>query len=100
MNWYKTAKSIVLYRGEASFNKGGKYWTTDKEWARQFTQSGLDSEVKSIRLPSEVIFRNDPLPSAVNADELDGVEQIAKKKGFRAFWVDEGHGEPSSVYII
>lgn len=100
MKIFKIAKSIRLYRGESQYNKGGHYWTTDKEWARQFTQSGRPSEVRSMTFPVEMIFRNDPLPFATNATELDTTEQLALEKGFNAFWVNEGSGQPESVYII
>ncbi|MFA7219245.1 MAG: hypothetical protein WC119_01915 [Synergistaceae bacterium] len=100
MKIYRTAKSIRLYRGESQYNKGGKYWTTDKEWAMQFTQSGLPSQVKSIILPDERIFRDNPVPSAVNAEELDKTEERALSEGFDAFWVNEGVGQPESVYMM
>lgn len=100
MKIFKISKSIRLYRGVNQYNKDGRYWTTDKEWAIQFTQSGLPSEIRSMTYPSEMIFRNDPLPNAVNAGELDKTEELARENGFKAFWVNEGVGEPESVYII
>src|ERR1700722_9626996 len=36
----------ALHRGESSNNKGGNFWTHDKEFARNFTQSGQDHEIK------------------------------------------------------
>lgn len=103
MNWYKMykiAKSIKLYRGESVYNKDGHYYTTDREWARQFTQSGLDREIKMISVPEDIIYRKDPLPSAVNESEFDIALAEAKENGFKAFWVNEGDGEPNSVYFI
>jgi hypothetical protein len=38
-------KVLTIYRGEYSGNKHGKFWTQDFEFAKQFTQSGLDKEV-------------------------------------------------------
>ena len=100
MKIWKIAQTISLYRGESQYNKGGKYWTTDKEWAMQFTLSGLSSHVKSMTFPSERIFKDIPLPSATNAEQLDATEVLAISQGFPAFWVDEGDGQPESVYMI
>ena len=51
MNWYKKAsKEITLYRGEHSTNKNGHYYSLDKEFARQFTQSGQDKEIITRRI--------------------------------------------------
>lgn len=96
----KLAKSIRLYRGKSQYNKGGKYWTPNKEWAMQFTQSGLPSQVESRTFPVERIFINNPLPSAINAEELDATEELAVENGYSAFWVNEGMDQPESVYII
>lgn len=96
----KTAKVIKLYRGESSYNKGGKFYTTDREWARQFTQSGLESEIKTIKFPDEYIYKSNPLPEATNEEQFDNAMEEARKNGFRAMWVNEGIGEPNSVYFI
>jgi GNAT superfamily N-acetyltransferase len=95
-----TSKMITLYRGVNVGNSNGKYWTTDKEWARQFTQYGQDSEIKTMSYPENRIFRNNPLPSAVSEQDLNTTEQLARKQGFAAFWVDEGPNEPNSVYVM
>lgn len=100
MKIWKIAKSIHLYRGESVHNKNGHYWTTDKEWARQFTQSGLDTEIKSILFPFENILRIDPLPEAVNAEDIDRAIRTTKRQRYKAFWVHEGMGQPESVYIL
>lgn len=47
--------TILIYRGESVHNKaggplGGKFFSTDREWARQFTQTGRDSEVITRRI--------------------------------------------------
>lgn len=100
MNWYKTANIITLYQGRSVHNKGSKYWTADKEWARQFTQSGLDSEIKSIKIDDKHIYMHNPLPQATNPDEIDKVIAIAEKQGFNAIAVDEGTNEPNSILIF
>jgi hypothetical protein len=100
MKIYHIAKSIILYRGESVYNKGGNYWTTDKEWARNFTQSGLDKEIKVKSFPEELIYVADKLPSAVNESEIDNAILEAKKKGFKAIWVNEGAKQPNSVLMV
>ena len=91
---------IPIYRGTSVYNKGGKYWTTDKEWALQFTQSGRESEVQQARIDSKVILRLDPLPRATSEEEFDDAIEQATAQGFAAVWFDEGPGEPDSVYVI
>ena len=103
MNWYlKSAGAgrINLWRGESSHNRGGRFWSTDRGWARQFTQSGLDSEVRGMSMRAGEIWRPEPLPSAVDAVALDRAGGEARAGGFRAFWVDEGPGQPESVYVM
>lgn len=97
---WKTAQVIKLYRGESVYNKGGRFYTTNREWARQFTQSGLESEIKSIKYPEEAIYKANPLPEATNEKQFDDAIEEARANGFKAFWVDEGVGEPNSVYFI
>lgn len=96
----KPSKNIILYRGESVHNKGGKYWTPDKEWARQFTQSGLDSEIRSVSLSESLIYVSDRLPMATSENEINEAIKKAKELGFKAILVDEGIKEPNSVLII
>jgi len=100
MKIFKIAKIIKLYRGESSHNVGGRFYTPDQEWAKQFTQSGLENEVKMIKFPDEYIYRANPLPNATNEEQFDNTLKEARKNGFRAFWISEGVGEPNSVYFI
>jgi len=91
---------IPVYRGESIYNKNGHYWTTDKKWALQFTQSGKESEIKSATIESDKIYRAEPLPHATAERELEQAIEDAKNIGFDAVWVDEGRGEPNSIFII
>jgi hypothetical protein len=104
MNWYKVTKesSIQLFRGEMLSGQDGHYFSTDKEFARQFTQSGQDKEIKTIVVDENIIFKKDPLPKAYGFDDTDmdiAIEE-AKRMGFKAIWVDEGEGQPNSVFFI
>lgn len=91
---------VTIYRGVSSYNKNGNYWTTDKEWARQFTQSGRDSEVLTATIDSRKIYRPNPLPQATNEDEVGQSIIEAKQSGYDAVWVDEGKNEPNSIFVI
>jgi len=96
-----THGEVTLYRGWASGGKG-HYFTTDAEWARQFTQSGLESEVQTIKLKTSEIYRAPVLPKAfgTNESDIDNAIRAAKAKGFKAIWVNEGQGQPNSVFLI
>lgn len=93
-------KYITIYRGESVYNRGGRYWTIDREWARQFTQSGRDSEIKSAKIDSSRIYREDPLPSATDESAMENAIKVAREQGFAAIWADEGVNEPNSVYVL
>ena len=104
MNWYKIAKRIPIYRGEHSGNKGGGYFSTNKEFARQFTQSGLDREVivRQINLASIYDARTEgkPLPEATNETDFDNAMIRAKELGLYGFRLTEGPDLPDSIYIF
>ena len=101
MNFLEWLNShITIYRGESSYNRGGRYWTTDREWARQFTQSGRDSEIKTARIESSRIYREDPLPNATDEIAMDKAMKAARDQGFAAIWVNEGLNEPNSIYVL
>ena len=91
---------IPIYRGETAQNKGGNYYSTDKEWARQFTQTGQESEVLYATIPKREVYQKEPLPKATNEADFDQAILEAKEKGFAAVWFDEGPKEPLSVYVI
>jgi len=95
------ASSIMeVYRGEFSGNKGGKYWSTNKEWAAQFTQTGRIEEVKTRKIKESDIFSSNPLPYAGDSKEIDKAIERAKQKGFKAVKLDEGTNEPDSIYVF
>ena len=90
---------MKLYRG---MNGGGMghYWSLDREWARQFTFSGLDSEIREIMVDSDMILIMKPLPSANSEDEITmGIEK-ATRGGYEGFMVSEGMGQPNSIFLL
>jgi len=97
----KVEKFEEIYRGEGGPSvKEGRYWSPDKEWAAQFTQTGRLSEVKSGRIKSSDIYEASPLTEATDPDAIDAAAKLAKKEGFKAIRLDEGKREPDSVYIF
>jgi hypothetical protein len=89
-----------LYRGESVYNKGGNFWTTDPEWARQFTQSGLESQVLKKSINNEHIYQ--PL-NEVYAGDPDAVDKAiadARAGGFHAVELSEGAGQPNSLFVF
>ena len=94
-------EKITVYRGIGSQSKeGGNYWSTNKEWARQFTQTGREEEVRKVSFQKNAIYKADKLPSAVSELEIDIAIKEAKEKGYNAILVDEGKNEPNSVFVI
>lgn len=96
-------KNIKVYRGVSAYNRTGNNWyTTDKEWARQFTQSGQDKEIIQKTINTSVIMKreNIPLPQATIPEEIDQAIKDSKFGKFDAFWVDEGNNQPTSIYVV
>jgi len=91
-----TADNIRLYRGQAQGGQG-RYYSTDKNFAREFTQSGQDSEISEIIFPASRIYRSKELPFAKDVDAIDKTLIDARAKGYDAIWVDEGLKQPPSV---
>jgi len=96
------AATLTLYRGVSQHNegRGGKFYTKDKEWARQFTQSGLDKEIISATIALNAIYRPEELPYGGDPDAIDQAVLAAREAGCKALWCDEGQGEPPSVYVF
>lgn len=99
-NWPTKNGLLVLYRGEYTGNKNGRYFTSTMDWARQFTQSGLEKEVITKYIHPNDVFVDNPLPQAVNDEELLASTKKAKKLGKKAYLIDEGNGEPNSIYVL
>jgi len=93
-------KNVTLYRGKNNYSQREGYWSTDREYARQFTQSGLNSEILTVKIPKDKIYRQEPLPSSMDETQEDQAIANAKEKGFQALWVKEGSGEPDSVLVL
>ncbi len=93
-------KMLTIYRGISVHNQNGNYFTTDPEWARNFTQSGQDKEILQCEIDSALIYEAVPVPQAVDDGQVNTIINLAKTKGFAAIWVDEGANEPKSIFVF
>lgn len=89
----------TIYRGEYSGNRGGRFWTQDKEFARQFTQSGQDKEIM-VRYILSGDIKNCHETYAGDPDAVDAVAAQAKEEGYKAVMLNEGRGEPNSIWVF
>lgn len=92
--------ALLVYRGEYSGNRGGNFWSPQKEFARQFTQSGQDKEIKTRYISSNAIYRPSEPVYAGDPDAIDIVVEIARESGYKAVWLDEGRNEPDSIFVF
>jgi hypothetical protein len=90
----------IVFRGQLAGDQGGNFHSTDLEFARNFTQSGLDDEVKQSVIKTSEVYEPDKMPSANNEVELDQAISEAKEKGFKAVRVSEGLNQPNSVFVF
>lgn len=99
--FFEGSQFMKLYRGQNAYQQGGgHYWSTDREWARQFTQSGLDSEIKEkVVLERDIMVLN-PLPHATDEAQISNAAKMAMNAGYKGFKVDEGKGQPNSVFML
>lgn len=104
----KTFKQVIIemmipiFRGQSVHNKkggplGGKFFSTDKEWSRQFTQSGQDHEILSHKIDEKDILDKSHIYAG---DDIEPHIKEAKVKGFKAVRFNEGNGEPHSIYVF
>ena len=91
----------AVYRGEGrASQKGGGHWSTDKEFARQFTQMGKESEVISSYIKRKDIYEFADPPYAGDAAAFDIAVAEAKAAGFKAVRLSEGLNQPTSLYVF
>ena len=122
LGWYKTEKEalqhkiepiskkeyqipkegdIFLYRGTSQASPvEGHYYTLDKEYAIQFTQSGKSSEVQKISIPVKDVYKAKDLPDTSNPEQMDKIISEASKKGYKAIFASEGGTDKPSIFFI
>ncbi len=91
---------IEVFRGVGGDSGGGRYFTEDKEFARNFTGSGQDKEIRRRYIPSADIYESDTLPFAGDVDAIDAAISDAEAQGKKAIRVSEGDGQSPSIFVI
>lgn len=108
-HYAESASKLKIYRGESSSSenrgKGGiGYWSTDPEFAVQFTQTGQMKEVMVREIDTSRIYdatkEGKKLPSANSENEFDAALKTAKEQGFYGVKFSEGKNQPDSFYIF
>jgi hypothetical protein len=94
------ASALTIYRGEYSGNKGGFFWTQDREFARQFTQSQQDHEILTRLIYPGDIYQKSATVYAGNEAGVDAAIAAAKAADYKAVMLSEGPGEPNSIYVF
>jgi len=97
---FEPEETLTVYRGENTANKGGNYWTGDPEFARQFTQSGLENEIKRSTLSSADVYTPPTPVFAGDAKAVDAAIAEARRLGKGAVRFSEGKGQPDSFYVV
>jgi len=97
-------EELNLFRGESSGNKGpfgaGRHFSEDKEFARQFTQKGLDDEIQLRAIKRGDVFEAKEVPFAGDINAVDAAIKEAKEGGFKAIRQSEGVNQPTSVFVF
>ena len=91
---------LTIYRGEYVGNRGGFFWTEDRDFARQFTQSGQDREVLVRYIFPGDIYTQSSNVYAGDEAGVDAALSAAKADGYKAIKLSEGPGEPHSLYVF
>lgn len=99
---YKSAEDMVknniYYRWETWW--WWNYYSTDFDFARDFTPSGLDSEVKKAHIvPNDILIEKE-LPSANSEKEISSIINKAKKLWKKAIMVSEWKWQPNSIFVF
>jgi hypothetical protein len=96
----KASKALTIYRGENAGNKGGNFWTQDKGFAREFTQSGRDSEIRAKKINPDKIHDVSGSVFAGDVAAMDAAMAEAKKLGKAGIKVSEGANQPPSIFLF
>lgn len=92
--------AYTLYRGEGGDSGGGNYFSFDREFARNFTRAGRDEEIRTVGVSPADVYEADVLPLATKEEQIDRAIAEAREAGKKAIRVDEGAGEPNSVFVF
>ncbi len=95
----KGKKLETIFRGTSTATTGRNFFSTSKDFAREFTQSGKASEVVSVKIPKDDIF-NAPNVFAGNPKAVDAATKTARQQGKKAVRLSEGRGQPQSIFVF
>lgn len=100
-NFLRKGKIITLYRG-IGYNEGNNFYSPSKAFAMEFTRSGRESELRTFKANIDKIYKHNPLPRGYGMEDpnFDLAIKTAQEQGYNAIWVDEGNGQPNSVFVI
>lgn len=91
---------VEVFRGVGGDSGEGRYYTQDREFAREFTLSGQDREIRRRYIPETDIYESDTLPFAGDVDAIDSAIAEAELQGKKAIKVSEGEGQSPSIFVI
>ncbi len=97
----QSSEFVTLHRGNSSSPGTANYYSTSRDFAREFTQSGQDSEISSVRVPTNRIMDlGEKTPEATDTKAIAKAKAQAKANGAAGFYVDEGANQPKSVFLV
>jgi hypothetical protein len=91
---------LTVYRGVYHGNKGGVFWTEDREFARQFTQSGRDHEILVRYMRASDVYTRSSSVYAGDDAGVDAAIAAARAAGCKAVMLSEGPGQPYSFLVF
>lgn len=97
---FEARNYLTIYRGEYAGNRGGFFWTQDRDFARQFTQSGQDRDILVRYIFPGDIYKQSANVYAGDEAGVDAALEAAKADGYKAIMLSEGPGEPPSLYVF
>jgi hypothetical protein len=84
---------LTIYRGISQQSKeNGSFYTQDKEFARQFTQSGSNSEIIRRQIKVSDVYKPAPPVYAGDENAVDAAIEKAKQAGCKAILLSEDKG--------
>ena len=101
------AKTFPIYRGQMRGSEpSGSFFSEDREFARQFTHSGLDEQVITRHIDPSAVYHPPEHIYAGDEAAVDAAIAEAKKQGLSAVRLSEAKGsapgdmEPASLFVF
>ena len=90
----------TLYRGVGGTRQGRNFYSVNRDFAREFTKSGKDSEILTRYISKSDVYQPAELPFAGDVPAVDAAIAAARKAGKKAIRVSEGVDQPSSIFVV